>query len=219
MFDTVKLTADSGFHSAKSVEQVQQSGVDAYIADGNYRRRDAAFAGAGSFKERHRKGQRQRSHSEERRRFGPADFTYDEQARTCICPAGKKLYRSGKLIETAGYLNIRFKAPKSACRPCPLRSKCLKHPERTVQHQVAFFKGRAPRAAQRTIDVMREKFDSPQGRAIYSKRIGTVEPVFGNHQNKGMRRFTLRGKPKVDAQWKLFMLVQNIEKIGNYAAA
>jgi hypothetical protein len=69
------------------------------------------------------------------------------------------------------------------------------------------------------MDVMRETFDSALGRQIYAKRIGTVEPVFGNHQNKGMRRFTLRGKRKVDAQWKLFMLVQNIEKIGHYAAA
>ena len=56
-----------------------------------------------------------------------------------------------------------------------------------------------------------------QGRAIYSKRMGTVEPVFGNGQNKSMRRFTLRGKRKVGTQWKLFMLVQNIETIATYA--
>jgi len=217
IFESAKLTADSGFHCAKSVEQLQQLGVDAYIADANYRRRDAAFANAGRFKERHRKEHRQRSGAQEC--FGPADFVYDEQSRTCICPAGKKLYRSGKLIETRGYLNIRFKAPKSACRPCPLRAKCLRNPERTVQRQVAFFIGRVAKATQRAMDVMREKFDSVVGRAIYAKRMGTVEPVFGNSQNKGMRRFTLRGKSKVDAQWKLFMLVQNIEKIGNYAPA
>jgi hypothetical protein len=43
--------------------------------------------------------------------------------------------------------------------------------------------------------------------------------VFGNIQNKGMRRFTLRGKLKVDAQWKLFTLVHNIEKITHYGAS
>jgi len=219
VFESAKLTADSGFHSAKSVEQVVQSGVDAYIADANYRRRNAAFAEAGRFKERHRKEQRQRSGADERRRFGPEDFTYDEQARTCICPAGKKLYRSGKLIETSGYLNVRFKAPKSACRGCALRTQCLKYPERTVQRQVAFFIGRAAKAGKRAMDVMREKFDTALGRMIYAKRIGTVEPVFGNHQNKGMRRFTLRGSRKVNVQWRLFMLVHNIEKIGNYAPA
>ncbi len=66
---------------------------------------------------------------------------------------------------------------------------------------------------------MKRKIDSPLGRLIYGRRIATVEPVFGNLQNKGMRRFTLRGRKKVDAQWKLFTLVHNIEKIAHYAAA
>ena len=63
------------------------------------------------------------------------------------------------------------------------------------------------------VERMRKKFDTPAGRATYSKRIGTVEPVFGNIQNKGMRRFTLRGRTKVNAQWQLFTIVHNIEKI------
>ena len=47
--------------------------------------------------------------------------------------------------------------------------------------------------------------------------VGTVEPVFGNlTYNKGLRRFSLRGKPKVDTQWKLFCLVHNIGKIHRY---
>jgi transposase len=219
VFESAKLIADSGFHSAKTVEQMVQSGVDAYIADAHYRRRDAAFTNAGRYKERQRKERWQRSGGEPRRCFGPEDFNYDEQARTCICPAGKKMYRSGGPLKTKGHLNVRFKAPKSACGECALRSQCLKYPERTMQRQVAFFIGRVARLGQRAMDVMREKFDSALGRMIYAKRMGTVEPVFGNHQNKGMRRFTLRGKRKVNVQWRLFMLVHNIEKIGHYAPA
>ena len=48
-----------------------------------------------------------------------------------------------------------------------------------------------------------------------------VEPVFANvRYNKGLDRFTLRGRRKVDGQWKLFCLVHNIEKLANngYAA-
>ena len=59
--------------------------------------------------------------------------------------------------------------------------------------------------------------DTPLGREIYSRRMGTVEPVFGNLQNKGMRRFTLRGQKKVSAQWKLFTMVHNIEKVAGAA--
>jgi hypothetical protein len=66
---------------------------------------------------------------------------------------------------------------------------------------------------------MRFKFDTAAGRAIYSRRMGTVEPVFVNLQNKGMRRFTPRGRRKVNAQWQLFTLVHNIEKVAGSARA
>jgi hypothetical protein len=36
-------------------------------------------------------------------------------------------------------------------------------------------------------------------------------------QNNGMRRFTLRGQKKVSAQWKLFTMVHNIEKVAGVA--
>jgi len=47
-----------------------------------------------------------------------------------------------------------------------------------------------------------------------------VEPVFGNlRHNKGLDRFTLRGRAKVDTQWKLFCLVHNIEKLTHHGYA
>ncbi len=50
-----------------------------------------------------------------------------------------------------------------------------------------------------------------------SHRMSVVEPVFGNvTSNKGLKRFSLRSKIKVNAQWKLFCLIQNIEKLANY---
>ena len=63
------------------------------------------------------------------------------------------------------------------------------------------------------VERMRWKFDTPLGREIYGRRLPTVEPVFANLQNKGLRRFTLRGRTKVNAQWQLFAMVHNIEKI------
>lgn len=65
---------------------------------------------------------------------------------------------------------------------------------------------------------MREKIDSPEGRKIYGKRLGNIiEPVFANIRAcKGMDRFTLRGKIKVNIQWLLYYIVHNIEKISNY---
>lgn len=64
---------------------------------------------------------------------------------------------------------------------------------------------------------MKERVDSKQGKLIYSHRMSVVEPVFGNiGTNKGLNRFSLRGKRKVDGQWKLFCIIHNIEKLKNY---
>ena len=66
-------------------------------------------------------------------------------------------------------------------------------------------------------DEMKQKIDTERGRSIYSKRLGIVEPVFGNIRTcKKMDRFTLRGKIKVNIQWMLYCLVHNIEKIMNF---
>ncbi|MDQ3267420.1 MAG: transposase [Pseudomonadota bacterium] len=38
--------------------------------------------------------------------------------------------------------------------------------------------------------------------------------MFGNlRHNKQLNRFTLRGRKKVDAQWKLYRMVHNIETL------
>jgi transposase len=230
VFAHAKVTADSGFHSNAVVAAVEATGADAYIADRDYRKREPAFAGASRYKARdkkerglRRKREREARESTGSKLFTVKDFFYDEANARCICPAGHKLYCSGKNMLFNGYRVASFKAPKTACRGCHLRERCLRHPDRTPHRQLTIIKhpeGPPPKrrsncneAAQR----MRQKFDTPLGREIYSRRMGTVEPVFGNIQNKGMRRFTLRGQKKVSAQWKLFTMVHNIEKVAGAA--
>ena len=61
------------------------------------------------------------------------------------------------------------------------------------------------------------KIDSDSGRHIYSKRLGAVEPVFGSiNTTKKLNRFSLRGKSKVNAQWLVYCMVHNIEKMQRY---
>ncbi len=53
-----------------------------------------------------------------------------------------------------------------------------------------------------------------QGRTLYSQRIGTVEPMFGNiRHNKRMARLNHRGRTKVNTRWHLYCMVHNIEKL------
>ena len=67
---------------------------------------------------------------------------------------------------------------------------------------------------------MAAKIDSDQGRSFYAERMKIVEPIFGNIRiQKGLDRFTLRGKVKVNIQWLLYCMVHNIEKIRRYGQA
>jgi hypothetical protein len=67
------------------------------------------------------------------------------------------------------------------------------------------------------IKAMIKKIDTPEGRNIYSKRMGIVEPVFANIRiHKHLDRFTLRGRKKVNIQWMLYCIVHNISKINQY---
>jgi len=64
---------------------------------------------------------------------------------------------------------------------------------------------------------MKTRVDSKKSKQIYSHRMSVIEPVFANiGSNKGLRKFSLRGKKKVQGQWQLYCMVHNIEKIMNY---
>jgi hypothetical protein len=64
------------------------------------------------------------------------------------------------------------------------------------------------------IDEMKAKLDSDEGKRLYARRLGIVEPVFANLcVHKRMHRFTVRSKRKVDVQWHLYALVHTIGKI------
>jgi hypothetical protein len=99
----------------------------------------------------------------------------------------------------------------------PLRTRCLRHPEKPAGRQVTFFRGKAADSPESATARMKRKIDSPEGRRRYGRRFATVEPVFANlRHNKRLNRFTLRGRRKVDTQWKLYCLVHNIEKLMRY---
>ena len=64
---------------------------------------------------------------------------------------------------------------------------------------------------------MRERIGTPEGRKIYSQRLGIAEPVFGQIAgHKRMDHSTLLGRNKVNIQWKLYCMVHNLEKVARY---
>lgn len=67
-----------------------------------------------------------------------------------------------------------------------------------------------------TLIDMRNKLKTQAGKAIYSKRQQTVEPVFGIIKAAmGFRQFLLRGIEKVKTEWQLVCLAYNIKRLYN----
>jgi transposase len=211
-FKDKQVSADTGYYSVTNLESCESHEVDAYVPDPQFRKRDVRFEDAG----RHRRSvdKRHERYKSKKRYFGVEDFKMDDRSGKLICPAGHGLYVRNRNFSTAdGYKAIAYQAPKRACSDCQLRPKCLRNPN-TVSRQVYVFYGKRPGSI---TDQMKEKIDTEEGRRIYSKRLGIVEPVFGNIRAcKRMDRFTLRGRVKVNIQWMLYCLVHNIEKIGNF---
>jgi transposase len=65
---------------------------------------------------------------------------------------------------------------------------------------------------------MAAKVRTPQGRALYARRKVIVEPVFGQiKEDRGFRRFLLRGLAPIRGEWRLVCLTHNLLKIWRHA--
>jgi hypothetical protein len=208
------LLADSGMHSEKNLEYLFENGINGFVADTRFRKRDPRFATVA----RHQPARPDAPWARPKARglFMPKDFELDPGQRFCICPAGKRLYRNGANGRGRGNFGVKFRGTKRDCGGCSLRAQCLRNPRSTPVRQVVFFLGREGKSETHTAR-MRRKIDTDEGRHQYSKRLGIVEPVFANiNSAHRLRRFSLRGRDKVNTQWQLFCLVHNIGKIQRY---
>ncbi|MFZ5985983.1 MAG: IS1182 family transposase [Bacillota bacterium] len=215
VFDKTKLVADTGYHTEANMQMVMEEGIDAYIPDTQFRKRDPRFADVDKYKERARK--------ERKEYFGTPDlyrphrdFTLSEDKRFCICPAGKRLHRNGGNCIVNGMRAIKFRGRKMDCRVCELRPKCLKS-QKAEFRQIYFFQGTDGSKPETFTEKMKRKIDSIKGRLMYNRRLGIAEPPFAHIKSiLGLDRFRLRGKRKVNIQWLLYCITHNLIKIHRF---
>jgi transposase len=203
-----KLTADAGFHNTHNIEYCQAQQMDAYIADKGFRKRDWRF----------KDYERYKAIAKSKKRFGPEAFHYDPKTENCICPAGQPMWCSRPDYQSGNYRYKRFEGYLNTCKHCSIQKQCMIKPPKEHGRTVTVKIGQST-SPPNLLKQMQVKIDSDKGRQIYCRRIGTVEPVFGNITiNKRLNRFTLRGKQKVNAQWLMWCMVHNIEKIQRYGS-
>ncbi|HEV2609743.1 MAG TPA: transposase [Noviherbaspirillum sp.] len=112
IFQRTALAADSGFHTEANSTALFAQRIQAYVADKLFRKRDERFSGVAKYKQRHRSELRQSRHGI----YRPADFAYDPDWQTCVCPAGKALYRNGHSCHIKGSEYVKFSGPENALR-------------------------------------------------------------------------------------------------------
>jgi hypothetical protein len=188
------------------------TGLDSYIADNAFRSRNPLFQASETYLTEKEKRRLKRSKGKPKQ-FSSSDFYFDKHTETCRCPAGKEMWLQGNSIPMSGKTYTRFTGYLKDCKACPLQQQCMRKTPTLTGRQVQFVNDSASNVMSYS-DKMKVKIDSSAGRRQYSKRLGTIEPVFGNITvNKGINKFTLRGQEKVNSQWKMYCLVHNIEKL------
>jgi transposase len=205
-----QLSADSNYHCYDNLALCKAEGLDAYIPDIQFRKRDERFAQQHRFKDGIHPGKQP---ARKTAKFSSTDFSFDESKQSYLCPQGKELTCSARSQRNRYRLYDIYHARQEDCARCPVKSQCLSKPDTPFRYLSVRVADQTPNL----IDEMKAKIDSPQGKQIYARRLAIVEPVFANIcVHKRLDRFTLRTKPKVDVQWRLFALVHNIGKIHNY---
>jgi transposase len=184
-----ELTADAGYGSEENYEYLEQNNVEAFVKY-NYFDKE------------------QSEDDKAKPAFHVDNLYYNKEQNCYYCPMGQRMNFKGDKIESseAGYDKTLSSYQAQNCNGCPIRGQCHKGKDNriiAVSHRLHELKAMA-----------RERLLSERGKIHRSKRPIDVEPVFGIlKQNKGFRRFLLKGLDKVSIEFGLLALAHNLKKL------
>jgi hypothetical protein len=182
-----EVVTDGGFVSRDNIVAMTRRGIE-YIAPCV----DDAGKGQSSYDSRGVSGQYQSS-----------QFIYDAQSNSYRCPQGKILKYEGK-EERHLQLSYRYRAQRSDCQGCPMKSQCC--PGNRVT-------GRSVHRSEELAEVaeFRQKMETQRAREIYKTRAQVAEtPNLWIKAKFGLHQFSVRGLAKVGMEALWACLTYNI---------
>ena len=131
------------------------------------------------------------------------DFKYDGRRNAFICPNGQALkptyYRKAEGRPTSIY-----RSKKKICDNCPIRDECVNKKGVKEISSTPY---------KREYERMIKRLKTKKGRALYLKRMHTVEPVFGSlQQYYGLRRMNVRGRNSANKVMLMAAAAFNLKK-------
>lgn len=207
------LTADTGFSSEATMQYIFDENINAVIPDNQFRKRNPVFSKSDLYsKHKELRKKTRKGKAKTNMACIVQNLKLIVSNNTCVCPSGNELKFLGNDYEGVKGFYTRFRGELEDCRNCSMQSTCMRNPVKEKGRQVSFLNEGQEKIT--CLDLMRQKIDSPEGRRMYSRRMWTIEPVFGNiTSNKGLNRIGLRGEVKATAQWLMYCMVHNIEKL------
>jgi transposase len=189
------MRGDANYFSEENLQACEQRGIDAVIPDSQAKRRLGSDGDS---------------------RYEVDDFKYNETEDYYECPQGKRLACKRTTVQ-GGVEGKVYQASLTDCKGCPAFSKCSwSRKEQSEQVQGKVLRITKKNGQGNVCRKMRKKLETIEYQDKYADRIGIVEPVFANIRYcRGLNRFTLRGKKKVNSQWLLYCMVHNLGKCLN----
>ena len=182
------LTADAGYGSEENYTLMQEKEITAFV---KYNMFD----------------KEQNSNHNSKHPFSQDKLFYNQEKDCYICPMGQEMHYIGdsKRKTATGFEQTSKKYQAQNCFNCPLNGVCHKSKTNRVIEINVNLKKLKHKA--------HELLNSEQGIERRKQRCHDVEPVFGNiKQNHGFRRFMLRSTEKVQIEWGLLAIAQNLRK-------
>ena len=184
------ITADAGYGSEQNYEYTETEQITGYIKYNHF----------------HKELKEDKSKVDNIKNV--RNLHYNKAQDAYYCPMGQPMKRIGTKNHTTsnGYPQSYALYQAKNCHNCPLRGSC--HSQKgnrviSVNHRLNKFKGQA-----------KERLLSTEGIKHRKQRPCDVEAVFGNiKQNKGFKRFMLRGLAKVEVEMGLIALAHNLAKV------
>lgn len=186
------LTADAGYGSEENYDYLEKKGIETYVKYNTFDKEQGLV----------------KSKKNKRQGFNRDDLYYNEEQDFYVCPMGQRMEKVAAFTSRtkSGYRQLNSVYEAKNCKGCPLRGMCFKgNNNRRIQknHNLERHKRKA-----------RENLLSDIGEKYRKQRSIDVEPVFGHIKyNRKFNRFTHRGIEKVEIEFGLHALANNLKKM------
>lgn len=214
----IEVLADGLMATGENIAACDDANVDFYTPAGAenpaYRDDPSQPVAADRIDDLPLRGKRPKAGKDDTRTFDKSAFLHDAEADVYYCPMGKQLTRKSQRKDHTGALRILYRAEKSDCSECPLRSKCFKNSRNQYGRRIECGVHEVAKQAHT------RRMQSDESRSKYARRAAVTERPFAIiKRHFGVREFLVRGLEKARCEWQWLCIAHNVHRLLNLCSS